>query len=539
MILGAQTVRRFYRAVASALSWRTSMSEPIKLAAIDAGSNAIRILIVEASSEQRTCLAAERVPVRLGQGTFSSGLIASETIERAVQAFVRFRALFDEHGVTVYRAVATSAVRSASNRERLIDRIFQEAGIELEVIDGAEEGRLVRKAVLAQFGTRKHPDAIFDLGGGSLELMRRADGDWLSDSTRIGTVRLLETFGLKGAISEDERRMVQRFLKSTLRSGFSEELRADGIRRAVCCGGNAECLAKLFGTQEKGGMAYVSLDELRSAVTKITALDVKERIATYKVRKDRAEVMGVASIVLATVGKELGLDGYTVPGVGIRDGVVLDLAEAQVGKLGSKSEEPSIASARSFAARLGHNANHGEQVRIIAKRLFDELADVHKLPQRCGTVLQLAALLHDVGEVVHRKSHHKHSEYLILHGRIPGMDSPQRELVAATARGHRKSLPGKRKHEVFSNLDAKQQSQVLKMSALLRLADTLDASRGQRVVALSTKNTNSTVVLTISTMGVAKPPGEAIEARKADFQEVFGRSLEFRHQQVTGNANNA
>ena len=508
------------------------MSELIKLAAIDAGSNAIRILIVEASSQQRTCLASERVAVRLGQGTFSTGLIASETIERAVQAFVRFRALFDEHNVTVYRAVATSAVRSASNRERLIDRIFQEAGIDLEVIDGAEEGRLVRKAVLAQFGTRKHPDAILDLGGGSLELMRRNNGDWLSGSTNIGTVRLLETFGLKGAISEDERRMVQRFLKSTLRSGFGEELRAEGIRRAVCCGGNAECFAKLFGTQEKGGMPFVSLDELRSAATQIAALDVKERMTTFKVRKDRAEVMGVASLVLATVGKELGLDGYTVPGVGIRDGAILDLAEAQVGRLGAAAEEPSIASARSFAARLGHNANHGEQVRVIAKRLFDELAELHKLPQRCGTVLQLAALLHDIGEVVHRKSHHKHSEYLILHGRIPGMESPQRELVAATARGHRKSLPGKRKHEVFSNLDAKQQTQVLKMSALLRLADTLDASRGQQVVALSAKNTDDAVVITISFTGAGKPPAEAMEARKADFKEVFACSLEFLHNKV-------
>jgi exopolyphosphatase/guanosine-5'-triphosphate,3'-diphosphate pyrophosphatase len=512
------------------------MSEPIKLAAIDAGSNAIRILIVEASPQQRTCLASKRVPVRLGQGTFSTGLIASETIQRAVQAFIRFRALFDEHGVTVYRAVATSAVRSASNRERLIDRIFQEAEIDLEVIDGAEEGRLVRKAVLSQFGTRKHPDAIFDLGGGSLELMRRADNDWLSGSTRIGTVRLLETFGLKGAISEDERRMVQRFLRATLRSGFAKELRAEGIRRAVCCGGNAECFAKLFGTQEKGGMPFVSLDELRSAASEIAVLDVKERMGKYNVRKDRAEVMGVASIVLATVGKELGLDGYTVPGVGIRDGVVLDLAEAQIGKLGAPAEEPSIASARSFAARLGHNANHGEQVRIIAKRLFEELADVHKLPQRCETMLQLAALLHDVGEVVHRKSHHKHSEYLILNGRIPGMESPQRELVAATARGHRKSLPGKRKHEVFATLDSKQQTEVLKMSALLRLADTLDASRGQRVVALSTKNTEDSVVLTVSSKGGTKPPAEAIEARKADFRDVFGRSLEFCHQEVAASA---
>ncbi len=508
------------------------MSQPIKLAAIDAGSNAIRVLIVEASAQQRTRIAAERLPVRLGQGTFSTGLITSETIERAVQGFVRFRSLFDEHDVGVYRAVATSAVRSASNRERLIDRIFQETGIELEVIDGAEEGRLVRKAVLAQYGTRRHPEAVVDLGGGSLELMRRHNGEWLSGSTRIGTVRLLETFGLKGSISDVERKMVQRFLRSTMRNSFRDELRASGLRRAVCCGGNAECFAKLFGSQELAGMPYLALDELRAAATEIAALDVKERMAKYKVRRDRAEVMGVASIVLATVAKELGLDGYSVPGVGTRDGVIHDLAEAQVGKLAGVGEAPSIASARAFALRLGHNARHGEQVRGIAKRLFEELLDVHGLPQKFSTILQLAALLHDVGEVVHRKSHHKHSEYLILHGRIPGLASPQRELVAATARGHRKSLPGKRKHEVFASLDNKQQQQVLKMSALLRLADTLDASRGQRVVALSSETFDGRTRLTVSSKGSTRPPEEAIRARKADFESVFETTLELRFLEV-------
>ncbi|MCP4447145.1 MAG: Ppx/GppA family phosphatase [Myxococcales bacterium] len=512
------------------------MSEPIKLAAIDAGSNAIRILIVEASTEKRTCLAAERVSVRLGQGTFATGALADDMIDRAVQAFVRFRALFDEHEVSVYRAVATSAVRCATNRERLIDRIFQDANIDLEVIDGAEEGRLVRKAVLAQFGTRKHPDAIFDLGGGSLEVMRRSNGAWLSGSTRIGTVRLLETFGLKGIISDDERKMVQRFLKSTLRSGFVEELRAEGIRRASCCGGNAECLVKLFGQQERSGMGYISLDDLRKAATEIAELDVKQRMAAYKVRKDRAEVMGVASIVLSVVGKELGLEGFTAPGVGIRDGVVLDLAEAQVGKLRSATGAPSIASARSFAARLGHNVNHGEQVRVISNQLFEELTDVHKLPQPCATVLQLAALLHDVGEVVHRRSHHKHSEYLILHGRIPGLESPQRELVAATARGHRKSLPGRRKHKVFANLDAKQQGHVLKMSALLRLADTLDSSPGQQVVGLAIETSADEIVLVIFSTGNVEVPAEAIETRQLDFMEVFGRRLVFRYQGVAASA---
>jgi exopolyphosphatase/guanosine-5'-triphosphate,3'-diphosphate pyrophosphatase len=144
-----------------------------------------------------------------------------------------------------------------------------------------------------------------------------------------------------------------------------------------------------------------------------------------------------------------------------------------------------------------------------------------------------------VGEVVHRKSHHKHSEYLILHGRIPGMESPIRELVAATARGHRKSLPGGRKHEIFSNLEPKQQTEVLKMAALLRLADTLDSSRGKRVVALSANTSDGPIVLTVSASDSSQPPEEALAARSEDFEEVFGRGLEFRHLQVAAHAKKA
>ncbi len=474
--------------------------------------------------------------MRLGRGAFSTGTLHVESIDNAVVAFQRFRELFDRHGVSVYRAVATSAVRSSDNRERLIDRLFREAGIELEVIDGAEEGRLVRKAVLGQFGKRRQPDMILDLGGGSLEVMRRVGRDWESGSAKIGTVRLLDTFGLRGPISDDERRMVRRFSRATLRLSIDEGIRQVGAAKtAVLCGGNAEFLAGLLGEQDKLGMAYLPLDSLRKELGHITALDVKERMATYDVRRDRAEVMGAAAIIIAAVGKELGLGGFLVPGVGIRDGVVLDLAEASVGKLGSDAEVPILAAARAFADRLGHTTRHAEQVRMIAERLFDELTSLHKLPRRCCTALQLAALLHDLGEVIHRKSHHKHSEYLIMQGRIPGLASPLREMVAATARAHRKSLPSKRKHEIYSGLEPKEQSEVQKMAILLRLANALDASRRNQVVALSAEIRGDRVLLSISSHGGALAAAR-LDSHCLEFEELFGIRLEIACKEVSGEA---
>lgn len=502
------------------------------MAAIDAGSNAIRVLIVEIRDGHVVPLASERVAVRLGSGTFSTGRLRRKVIDDAVAAFCRFRALFDQHGVVAYRAVATSAVRSAKNRERLIDRLFREAQIDLEVIDGAEEGRLVRQAVLAQFEKGERPDAIFDLGGGSLEMMRRSGKSWHSESTNVGTVRLLEAFRIEGAIAADDLRMLQRSVRNSLRSDFDQVLLAKGIKNPVVCGGNAECLAQLFGEESAQGGHTLSFAKLQNKLETITSLDVAERMSRYKVRQDRAEVMGVAAAVLCTVGKELGLGRYHAPGVGIREGVIIDLQESTAGLRGASAEAVSLAGVRAFADRLGHNATHGERVCQIAEQLFEELAPLHELPAECHTILLAAALLHDVGEVVHRKSHHKHSEYLIMNGRIPGIDDGARAMVAATARAHRKGMPSKRKHETFGMLGPNEQEMVTKMALLLRLADSLDGSRRSKKLKIKAVIEEDKVSIALAAKEVGLLTRECLKRHRAEFAEVFHRDFDIRERKA-------
>jgi exopolyphosphatase/guanosine-5'-triphosphate,3'-diphosphate pyrophosphatase len=175
---------------------------------------------------------------------------------------------------------------------------------------------------------------------------------------------------------------------------------------------------------------------------------------------------------------------------------------------------------------MGHNTTHGEQVRRIAASRFTQLRALHELPNEMGVVLQLAALLHDVGEVVHRQGHHKHSEYLILNGRIPGLDSPNREMVAAISRGHRKSPPDKR-HPAFAALKSAQQKAVQKLTAIMRIADALDTDHRQRIVALGTEIHPDRVVLRVS---VAKEDGQTLPAamlrKSEEFEAIFARRIE-------------
>ncbi len=214
------------------------MAAPVQLAAIDAGSNAIRLAIARATSPQHIqMLYAERAAVRLGKNAFTRHELTANTIDRAARAFREFRYKMDQQNVGAYRAVATSAARESKNYRRLMERIQRKAGIELEVISGEEEARLVCSAVLWALGPRMQPRLIFDLGGGSLEL-NFYKGHHLEHriGLPLGTIRLMETFGIRGEIDEDRANLLRHHVLALCRSAMpSPPKLTNGI--AVACGG--------------------------------------------------------------------------------------------------------------------------------------------------------------------------------------------------------------------------------------------------------------------------------------------------------------
>ena len=503
-------------------------TEPVRLGAIDCGSNAIRVVVAEARGPGHLDqIAYQRAPVRLGKRAFTRGQLHRTTMNEAVATFQRFRALFDEHDVQHYRAVATSALRNANNSDALVHRLYHEAGIELEVIDGDEEARLVRKAVQHAFNNRTSPRAVLDLGGGSLEVNLRKGSSWRGLTLPIGTVRLLETFDLGGSIGHEEAGMIRRYAASLLRTIRLEP--DHELRPAAACGGNAVALARLFGGTDDLGMKIIELSSLENALPALLDSTVEERMARYEVRRDRAEVMGVAALVLTTVCRVLRLGQLFVPNVGLRDALLLDLAERlSTGDVESAHGKALLTAARTFAQRVGHDITHGEYVRRMARSIFDQMADVHQLSEDLGVLLELAALLHDIGEVINPRSHHKHSEYMIRWGRIPGLQNPYREMVAALVRTHRKSVPNINKHQGYAALPDGRRDQVLQLAAILRLADALDTQHRQMFddVFVSRLGDSIALDLVVGHRRATDSIDRSQLLRKAQlFQDVFEHSL--------------
>ena len=463
------------------------LRKPIHLAAIDAGSNAFRLMIARIhSANDWEIVESVRAPVRLGHSVFTSGEFDRKTLRDATEAFREFRSLMDAHKVTAYRAVTTSAAREARNRHVLLDRIRHSARINLEVISGDEEARLVRLAVLRALRDFDPPRFILDLGGGSLELNEFRHGA-LHESIGLplGTVRLMEAFKAQGAIHEHTANEIRLHVLSVLQSALPARPRPNGTY-SVACGGNAETLATLAAGPRMGGFTTLNPRLLRDRLWHILQLGVDGRMKSFNVRRDRAEVMGVAAIVLVSVSAWLRLRQMTTPRVGVREGLLYELAATQMGAPELTEEQrhhsqEMLVGAESFAGRVRCDLNHAEQVRALALQLFDQLWPYHHLDFEARAVLACAALLHDSGVLINRKAHHRHGEYLVHNARIPGLDGWAKNMTACLVRYHNRKSEPSTKHPVFATLSREHRKTTRLLAGMLRLAERLESDHRQGI----------------------------------------------------------
>jgi exopolyphosphatase/guanosine-5'-triphosphate,3'-diphosphate pyrophosphatase len=512
------------------------VAAPVQLAAIDAGSNAIRLVIARATSPHNIqFLENQRAAVRLGHNAFTRRLLDEDTISRAARAFRYFRDRMDRYGVTAYRAVATAAAREARNHRELRERILRKSGIELDVIGSQDEARLVCAAVHWRLANRIRPRLIFDLGGGSLELNFFQHGELERRvALPLGTIRMMETYRVEGAIHEDMAAMLRDHVLSLLRSAIPSP---PSLKRAhaVACGGNAEALVRIAAGPIFDRVPSMNVRLLRDQSWRLLKLDVPGRMRAFRLRQDRAEVIGIAAIVIGTVARWLDIRTMLVPGVGVREGILLDLVAQQYSATVSEEEKGRaaeiLASVRWFARKLDVNLTHAEQVSRLALALFDQLRPIHEMGPELRLVLEIGALLHDCGYFINRKSHHRHGEYLVRNSDIPGLRGWRREMVAALVRYHNcKSEPGI-EHAPYAGLDGAQRRQTRVLSALLRIAEKLESEHAERIQGVDVQIAGRRAIFVIRATDGTRLDIAGLEKKAELFEKEFQLKLEFRRAQ--------
>jgi exopolyphosphatase/guanosine-5'-triphosphate,3'-diphosphate pyrophosphatase len=496
------------------------------LAAIDIGSNAIRLLIATVHGD-RTIVPVENIreAVRLGQDVFTTGTIAEETIDKAAEAFARFRTLMETHGVRWKKAVATSATREALNRELFIDRIEQAGGVEVSVISGEEEARLIHLAVSSKVQLKNKRAMLIDIGGGSVEITLAADGQILStESYRMGTVRLLQVLEEKKHGEKQFTQLVREYVDATQKR-LKKELGKEKIDLCIGTGGNVESLGdlrkELFG---KDRNSVIGADELDALVRKLQSMTYEERVQQLRLRPDRADVIVPAAIVLQKVVKLAGVDEVQIPSVGLKDGLLIDMIQELYGEKKFSPREQVLTSALQIGRKYMFDEQHGLTVARYAVQLFDETRALHNLPIEYRTLLEVAALLHDIGAFINMTDHHKHTFYLLMATPIIGLTKEQNALVANIARYHRKSMP-KVSHEGYAVLSSRDRVIVSKLAALLRLADAMDNEHASKVESFTVEYKKPKFILRLKGEGDLLLEKWALMKKAAMFEQVFNVKL--------------
>lgn len=450
------------------------------IAGIDAGSNALRILIRRYNPDGSwEIVQKKRFPVRLGRGVFSTGLLDEQTIEQAVGAFKQMKDLIGKESLTLVRAVATSAVREGKNRDELIDAIWNSSGIKLEVISGAEEARLVYLAVREKLGYIDDNWVIVDLGGGSVEVTHVSKDMLFSETKAYGTVRLLEEVD-ENATTDERITILEDHINNMRLDPYFHNLRHTGL---IGTGGNIEEIARITGRQhESGQTSILHLSDLENLIESLKSMTYQERIQKYGIREDRADVILPAAMVYRAICKKLGDPEILVPGVGVRDGIVIDLYKKLTSKTtASDYLHPRLdESIEVMGRKFGFDENHARFVTKIADSIFTQVRSSMALDESDRDLLKTASMLHDIGQYISYERHHKHSFYIISNSELPGFDKQQMLLIANIARYHRRSEP-KPEHSGFAALSSIEQTKVKMLGSILRLADALDSEHLQRI----------------------------------------------------------
>lgn len=498
---------------------------PLRVAAVDVGSNAIRFIAAEFSSRTEWAdLAYRREAIRLGHSAFLTGELTQAAVDAAVGAFEGFRDELHRLGIRHVRAVATSAVRESRNGDDLVRRVREASGIHLSLISGVEEARLVWLAARQRIDLGDGKWMLVDLGGGSVEVsLADASGIMWSESHRMGSVRLLEE--LAGADDAPAH-------FANLLAEYASTLRIPHAAKhwtpvqLIATGGNIESLAKMTLPEEAadpaGPVLTLPRERLRETIGQLARLSYAQRVGELGLREDRADVILPAAVVYDRVAELAGADEILVPGVGVKEGVLLDLVDELTSEAGLGRQERIVyEGAVSLGRRYLFDEAHGRHVTDLSLALFDQLPEVHGLAPEDRRILIAAAMLHDIGQHISYRKHHKHSLYLILHSELPGISPSELPLVALVARYHRRADP-QPGHYLFSDMDKAQQDRVERLSAVLRLADALDREHLQRVHSLQTRVHDSGLELHLAKDGPLLLEQWALRAKGALFSKVLG-----------------
>lgn len=511
----------------------------MKLAAIDVGSNSIKLVVVDAAaSDSFAVLAREKETIRLGHQTLGRKRLSAPAIASVVDCIKRFRSIAEARGADRVVAIATAAVRESHNAAGLVKEVERETGVRVEILSGIEEARLIGLAA-AQGCAAPHSSLInIDIGGGSTEISLVRDGVPAAlFSVKLGAVGLTERFLASDPVKPKELRALRGEIQSALERP-SRELRtaqwqhATGTSGTILAIGETLRLRLLRDAARKTqaaqpASAEIVFGQLARFNERVAELKVEGRRELPGISAQRAEIIVAGGQILEGAMRALGLNLVRTCDWALREGVIID--QLREWEAGSRPPVPGVVDQRlrgvhAVGRRFGYEEAHSQQVTKFAEKIFDCLCQSANLTRHDRTLLSAAALLHDVGYHIAQESHHKHTLYLIKNSELTGFSESERNVIANVARYHCGAAPKKR-HLDYASLGEQDQGTITRLSAILRVADALDRRHDCRIEDISCTRDGQKIHVELQSALPCDQEVSAAELKRDLLESIFNCEL--------------
>lgn len=496
-------------------------------AVVEIGSTGIRLTVAESTAGGINVLDRSELPVPLGRDVFTEGTISFETLSQVLSILSRMKEQLLSWGITAEEAIviATSALREDTMRDTIVDRIFVKTGFRTKVIDGIEENRLMYLAVAdtlkdAERTLRDEDSIILEVGGGSTEMMLMRKGKMAgAHSLKLGTVRAQRQLHSKSLSVSDIGRFIEEFIRNT-KGSLDSELNLKNVRQFLAVGSDATVAAVNVGKPISTWLWRIERSSFDKFVGEVQQYSVEECAQRFKIPYSEAQTMAVSLLIYKMFIHLTNVSDIFVSETNIRYGVIISaLLPPSTDELEKEFNAQITASAMSLLHKYHGDEKHAEYVRNMSKKIYDVLS-AEMGEDRDALLLEVSAILHDIGFFIKADKHNEHSAYIIKNSDIFGLSHHERSLVSLIARYHRGS-DRPQDDERFQSLASSDRMKILKLSSVLRVADALDRGHSQKLFDLSISLEKDTLLLRTQDKGAALEK-LAVGEKSDMFKSVFG-----------------
>ncbi len=462
-------------------------TRPGLVAVIDVGSNALRMIIAEIKSTGKSVILENvKKSVRIGRDTFASGRISIPTIHDTCEILNNFVKLMKDYRVKYYEAVATSGIREAKNRNYILEQIRVTTGLEVRIINNAEERfftyKGIREHVTESPVIRQEGVFIIDIGSGGVEISLYHHGSLhFTEYLKVGSLRLWENIGELEHKTLDFPKVMEEYIESRIYL-LKRQIQSLGIRNFIGLGGELRNIYHICkGVKPIGKDKDVESVLVIELYSKLMVMTVEQIMKEYHLEYEQARNLLPSVILLNSFLQAVSAETIITPLISLRHGVLADIIDRMYDTV-RKADfiNDIISSTRYMGKKFGIDEVHSARVEELALTIFDQIEDIHNLGERERLYLQIAAILHDTGKFIDHNFHAIYSGEIVRSQDIIGLSNRELRIISNIVRYHDEEEP-QHFHDNYNSLDYQDQIMISKLVACLKLANTLDVSHKQKI----------------------------------------------------------